>query len=110
MNERIPKPDKIGTLKKKELIQRIKTRQPGLSVNDTQMAVNTIIESLADALSIGGRIEIRGFGVFHLKLRAPRTVRNPKTGVTHYASARHQLFFKTGKIFNKRLNRDSLTP
>lgn len=95
-----------NVLTKKELILKIKTRQPDMTMNDIQSGVNVIIEVLIDSVSGGRRIEIRGFGAFYLKLRAPRTVRNPKTGETHYASARHQLLFRTGKTFAKLLNQN----
>ena len=59
--------------------------------------VNTIFDSMAQALSQGGRIEIRGFGSFQVKRREAREGRNPKTGEPVHISAKRTPFFKVGK-------------
>jgi integration host factor subunit beta len=59
--------------------------------------VNTIFESMADALRHGQRIEIRGFGSFQVKIREAREGRNPKTGEPVHISAKRTPFFKVGK-------------
>ena len=35
---------------------------------------------MVEALRRGDRVELRGFGVFSVKLRGPRQGRNPRTG------------------------------
>jgi len=65
---------------KSELIERITARQQQLSAKDVELAIKTMIEQMAQILSQGDRIEIRGFGSFSLHFRAPRLGRNPKTG------------------------------
>ncbi|HAC69098.1 MAG TPA: integration host factor subunit beta, partial [Pseudomonas sp.] len=65
---------------KSELIERIVSYQGQLSSRDVELAIKTMLEQMAQALSTGDRIEIRGFGSFSLHYRAPRTGRNPKTG------------------------------
>ena len=59
--------------------------------------VNTIFESMAEALRHGQRIEIRGFGSFQVKIREAREGRNPKTGEPVHISAKRTPFFKVGK-------------
>ena len=59
--------------------------------------VNTIFDSMVEALKRGDRIEIRGFGSFQVKLREAREGRNPKTGAPVHISAKRTPFFKVGK-------------
>jgi integration host factor subunit beta len=42
--------------------------------------VETILHSIAVALSRGERVELRGFGVFYVHMRNARNGRNPMTG------------------------------
>ena len=44
------------------------------------MVMEGILASISNALVSGKNIEIRGFGRFKVKRRAPRTARNPRTG------------------------------
>ena len=49
---------------KSELIERISLQQKQLSPKDVELAVKMVIEYMANSLSLGERIEIRGFGSF----------------------------------------------
>ena len=49
---------------KSELIQALKNKFPELQTRDVELAVNSILTQMADALAQGQRIEIRGFGSF----------------------------------------------
>ena len=44
-----------------------------------------------------GRIELRNFGVFEVKARAPRKARNPRTGDKVYVPSKNVVTFKPGK-------------
>ena len=44
-----------------------------------------------------GRIELRNFGVFEVKRRAPRKARNPRTGDKVYVPSKNVVTFKPGK-------------
>ena len=52
-----------------ELIRCLSKRFPALTIADAEIAVNLILEQLAEHLSSGERIEIHGFG--HLALDHP---------------------------------------
>ena len=69
---------------------------PSLSKNDADFAVNTIFESLTDAVVAGRRIEIRGFGSFSMKQRQARIRRNPRSGASVAVPARCVVHFKPG--------------
>lgn len=92
---------------KSELIDRIAQNQSQLVHRDVELAVKAMLESMAECLSGGGRIEIRGFGSFSLHFRAERIGRNPKTGMPVSLPAKHVPHFKPGKRLRERVNRDT---
>lgn len=68
------------------------------------MAVKNLLEQMAQSLSSGERIEVRGFGSFSLHFRPPRVGRNPKTGTQVPLSGKHVPHFKPGKELRDRVN------
>lgn len=91
---------------KSELIQRIADHNPHLYHRDVERIVSTIFDEIAEALSRGDRVELRGFGAFSVKKREARLGRNPRTGSSVHVSEKHVPFFKTGKQLRERLNAD----
>lgn len=89
---------------KSELIEALASKQSHLPYKDVEIAVKAIIEQMAQALSSGKRIEVRGFGSFSLHYRAPRTGRNPKTGASVQLSGKHVPHFKPGKELREQVN------
>ena len=90
---------------KSELIQKISTANPHLYHRDVERIVNVILGEIVDALARGDRVELRGFGAFTVKYRAPRVGRNPRTGASVSVAEKYVPFFKTGKDLRKRLNK-----
>jgi len=89
---------------KSELIEIISRRQSQLAYKDVELSVKTLIEQMAQALSTGERIEIRGFGSFSLHFRPPRVGRNPKTGESVALAGKYVPHFKPGKELRERVN------
>ena len=89
---------------KSELIQRIAERNPHLYLRDVERVVETIFETISQALVDGNRVELRGFGAFSTKHREARVGRNPRTGKSVDVAAKRLPFFKTGKALRERLN------
>ncbi len=89
---------------KSELIERITAQQPHLSGKDIELAVKTILDHMSEALSQGGRIEIRGFGSFSLHYRSARQGRNPKTGEAVLLDGKYVPHFKPGKDLRESVN------
>lgn len=92
---------------KSDLIEKISFSHGQLSYKDVELSVKTIIEQMADRLSSGERVEIRGFGSFSLHYRAPRMGRNPKTGEKVPLRGKHVPHFKPGKELRERVNVES---
>jgi integration host factor subunit beta len=89
---------------KSELIDLLAQRQKHLTYKDVEFAVKTMIEQMAQNLSTGERIEIRGFGSFSLHYRPPRLGRNPKTGESVPLAGKYVPHFKPGKELRERVN------
>ena len=89
---------------KSGLIEEVAKRTPHISKKDTEVVVNTIFDSMTEALKQGERIEIRGFGSFQVKVREAREGRNPKTGEPVHISAKRTPFFKVGKELREKVN------
>ena len=91
---------------KSELIARLAAQNPSLYHRDIERLVNTIFDTITEALVVGGRVELRGFGAFSLREREGRMGRNPRTGEAVSVNAKRMPFFKMGKGMRERLNKD----
>ena len=89
---------------KSALIEKVAGRVEGLTWNQTEIVVETIFESMKEALTRGEKIEIRGFGNFRLKQRMQRKARNPKTGESVDVPSKMVIHFKVGKALKEALN------
>lgn len=89
---------------KSDLIQILSERYGQISARDMEQAVKTIVDHMAETLSTGNRIEIRGFGSFSIRYRPPRLGRNPKTGTRVELGSRYVPHFKPGKGLRDRVN------
>ncbi len=89
---------------KSELIELLAEQHPQLPIKDVESAVKSIIDNMAECLSSGDRIEIRGFGSFSLHYRAPRVGRNPKSGESVDLDAKYVPHFKPGKELRERVD------
>jgi nucleoid DNA-binding protein len=59
--------------------------------------VQRTLDAIIHTLVSEGRIELRNFGVFEVKRRAPRKARNPRTGDKVYVPSKNVVTFKPGK-------------
>ena len=91
---------------KSELIAKLASENPHLTQRDVERVVGVVLDRMASALEVGGRVELRGFGAFSVRSRPARTGRNPRTGAAVKVKAKHVPFFKSGKELRERLNAD----
>lgn len=90
---------------KSELIARLAELNPSLYHRDLEQLVNTVFDTITEALENGDRVELRGFGAFSLRERKARVGRNPRTGESVDVDAKTIPFFKMGKGMRERLNK-----
>jgi integration host factor subunit beta len=84
------------TMTKADLVEEvIKTTE--LPRKESETVVETIFESIIQALQTGDKIEIRGFGSFRTRQRRGRVGRNPKTGAKVEVPPKRIPFFKPSK-------------
>ncbi|MBM4136651.1 MAG: integration host factor subunit beta [Nitrospira sp.] len=89
---------------KSVLIEKISEKVGSLTRKQTEIVVETVFDSIKEALVKGEKIEVRGFGNFRLKNRRPRKARNPKTGDKVDVPGKRVLYFKVGKVLREALN------
>lgn len=89
---------------KSELVETLSCQNGTLNKKEAELIVNTIFDSIGDALIAGDRVEIRGFGSFTIRERDAREARNPKSGDIVRIPPKKTPFFKTGKELRERVN------
>jgi integration host factor subunit beta len=90
-------------MNKSELVESL-ANSKALTYKKSEEIVNLIFDSMAETLSSGGRIEIRGFGSFVVKDYKAYTGRNPKTGEVIEVKPKRLPFFKVGKELREKVN------
>jgi integration host factor subunit beta len=91
---------------KADLVEKIAERAQ-LSKKDSEIVVNTVFQSIIEALTKGDKVELRGFGSFRARGRQSRVGRNPKTGDSVEVPSKKVPFFKPGKDLKKLVNGDN---
>ena len=85
-----------STLTKADLIEEV-LKVTELPRKESETIVETVFDSIIEALQKGEKIEIRGFGSFRTRQRRGRVGRNPKTGEKVEVPAKKIPFFKPSK-------------
>ena len=88
---------------KKELIKKIAEEQV-ISQKQASAIVDSVFDSIVEAVAAGEKVNISGFGIFESKTRAARTGRNPRTKETVEIPASTVPSFKAGKAFKEKVN------
>jgi DNA-binding protein HU-beta len=90
-------------MKKSDLVDLVaqKLNFPKPQVEQT---IESLLDTVADGLAKGERIDIRGFGAFQIRESAARSGRNPRTGETIQIAARKTPTFKVGKELRDKVN------
>ena len=84
-------------LTKKEIIIAI-SEETGIPQVDVKRVIQRAFAQIIESLKSGKTIELRNFGVFKVKQRAPRRGRNPKTGQEVPVPPRRVVVFKPGLL------------
>jgi len=88
---------------KKEIVRTI-SEEIGLTQLKTKEIVQKTFDAIVETLVADGRIELRNFGVFEVKRRAPRKARNPRTGERVDVGEKYVVTFKPGKEMEQRVH------
>jgi DNA-binding protein HU-beta/integration host factor subunit beta len=89
-------------LTKKDIVRKI-ARELGTGHLETARIVQAVFDNIIEVLEREGRIELRNFGVFEVRQRAPRKARNPRTNEQVLVPARASISFAPGKEMLERI-------
>lgn len=90
---------------KADLIDEV-VKVSSLSKRHAEIVVNTLFQSIVEALQHDDKIELRGFGSFRVRRRRSRQGRNPKTGDRVEVPSKRIPYFKPGKELKDVINGD----
>lgn len=80
-----------------DLIKTIAEKVDGVTQEKAKEIVAVTLDSIADALTAGDKVQFVGFGSFEVRERAGRTGRNPQDGSEIYIEPSKNVKFKAGK-------------
>ena len=90
-------------MNKSDLIKNISFKIGNVKKNDTEEAVNQLINHISDSLLEKNRVEIRGFGTFSSRQRSIRLARNPKTGTSITVGSKLYTYFRPSKLLKQQV-------
>ena len=89
-------------LTKKDLVIAV-SKQTGIPQAAVKQVVQRTLHQIVDYLKAAQTIELRNFGVFKIRQRAPRRGRNPKTGQEVPVPAKRVVVFKPGLLMRQHI-------
>ncbi|HOA34900.1 MAG TPA: HU family DNA-binding protein [Bacillota bacterium] len=89
-------------MNKSELIGLV-SEKTEMAKKDVEKVVNTVIDSIVDAVAKDEKVQLVGFGTFEKRHRAARKGRNPATNEEITIPALNVPVFKAGKAFKDRV-------
>ena len=85
------------SLTKKDLVLSV-SEKTGIAQIDVKHVVDALLDQIVEYLKANNSIELRKFGVFKIRQRAPRRGRNPKTGEEVPVPPKRVVVFKPGLL------------
>ena len=103
------KPLNSNKMTKQQLIEQVAAKTE-LKKSEAEVAVDSVLALIAEALRANERVDLRGFGSFVVKDRKERQGRNPRTGETITIAAKRDASFKPGKELTDKLAQSETVP
>ena len=85
------------TLKRSDIEKSLRKEFPNLTKLQISKAIDSILDSIIEAVALDDKVEIRGFGTFSKKFIRPRKFINPKTKSISFLGETATLHFKSSK-------------
>ena len=95
---RIKKPN----FNRSDIENSLRKELPHLNKSQISLAIDSILDSIVEAVALDERVEIRGFGTFSKKYIRPRKFTNPKTKDVSYLGETATMHFKPSKSLVKK--------
>ena len=90
-------------MNKNDLIANVAS-SAGLSKSDSTRALESLLDTITNALKRGEKVSIVGFGNFSVNERKATTGRNPRTGESIQIPASKRPKFSVGKALKQAIN------
>ncbi|MBO7508904.1 MAG: integration host factor subunit beta [Alphaproteobacteria bacterium] len=91
-------------MKRSDIIRTIRVQFKRMRDMDAAAVLDTVSDTMIDAVANGDRIEIRGFGTFQPRPRATKVGYNPVTGQPMHLPANTTILFKPSRELIKKMN------
>ena len=85
------------TFNRSDIETELLSQFPDLTKKQIKLAIDSIIESIVDAVAFDEKVELRGFGTFSKKYIRPRKFINPRTKEVSYLGETATMHFKPSK-------------
>jgi integration host factor subunit beta len=85
------------TFNRSDIETELLSQFPNLTKKQIKLAIDSIIESIVDAVAFDEKVELRGFGTFSKKYIRPRKFINPRTKEVSYLGETATMHFKPSK-------------
>lgn len=93
---------------KRDMVERV-AEKVGVTGQQARDIVQAMLDDMVGTLAATGRIELRNFGVFTVKVSAPRKARNPRTGESVMIGERRVVKFKPGKVMTAKVSSETFS-
>ena len=93
---------KKDTYNRSDIEASLKKEFPSLTKSQISESIDSILESIFEAVALDEKVEIRGFGTFSKKFIRPRKFINPKTKKISYLGETATMHFKPSKTLIKK--------
>jgi nucleoid DNA-binding protein len=103
------KPLNSKRMTKQQLIEKVAAKTE-LKKSEVEVAVDSVLAMIAEALQANERVDLRGFGSFVVKERKERQGRNPRTGEAIIIAAKRGASFKPSKELTEKLAQVEAAP
>ena len=90
-------------MNKTELVEKV-AEKTGKTKKEAGMIVDSVLQTISEALKNGDKVTLIGFGNFEVREYAARKGRNPQTGEEMFIEARKAPAFKPGKQLKEMIN------
>lgn len=91
-------------MKRSDIIRTIQVQFKHMRGNDAAAVIDTVADSMMDAVANGHRIEIRGFGTIRPRPRATKIGYNPVTKQPMHLAANTTILFRPSRELTKKMN------
>lgn len=93
-----------NSLLMKDIAEQLEKNSPDLSPDERKEAIRVLFSEISNALIMGDKVELRGFGSLSLKIRNSKYARNPSTNEEIERPNHPTVYFRPSRAMLDKLN------